>query len=105
MFTDIRFHTVVSVAQAFTPRRVAALRPRIERITADLLDDLAARAPGPVDLVAGYSYQLPMRVIGELFEIPTDRLDQLRAITRSLVSSPTPTSWRSCWAGSTRGRR
>jgi cytochrome P450 len=39
--------------------------------TADLLDDLAARAPGPVDLVAGYSYQLPMRVIGELFGIPT----------------------------------
>jgi 2-hydroxy-5-methyl-1-naphthoate 7-hydroxylase len=64
------------IVQAFTPRRVAALRPRIERITADLLDDLAARAPGPVDLVAGYSYQLPMRVIGELFGIPTDRLDQ-----------------------------
>ncbi|MDY7089322.1 MAG: hypothetical protein SYR96_29970 [Actinomycetota bacterium] len=34
------------IVQAFTPRRVAALRPRIERITADLLDDLAARAPG-----------------------------------------------------------
>lgn len=75
------------IVQAFTPRRVAALRPRIERITADLLDDLAARAPDPVDLVAGYSYQLPMRVIGELFGTPTDRLDQLRAITRSLVSS------------------
>ncbi len=75
------------IVQAFTPRRVAALRPRIERITADLLHDLAARAPGPVDLVAGYSYQLPMRVVGELLGTPTDRLDQLRPITRSLVSS------------------
>jgi cytochrome P450 len=41
------------IVQAFTPMLVAALRPRIERITADLLDDLAAhREPGD-DLTTG----------------------------------------------------
>ncbi|WP_345602821.1 cytochrome P450 family protein [Pseudonocardia adelaidensis] len=53
------------VSRAFTVRRVGALRPRVEEITAGLLDRMAGSAE-PVDLVAGYAYPLPITVICEL---------------------------------------
>ena len=59
------------VSQAFTARRVAALRPRIERITEDLLDQLPAAGPdGVVDLLARFAYPLPHLVLCELAGIP-----------------------------------
>ncbi|MEV0825186.1 cytochrome P450 family protein [Nonomuraea rubra] len=58
------------VSSAFTVRRTAALRPRIEAITAELLDELAAVPPGTVtDLRERYAYPLPIRVICELFGV------------------------------------
>ncbi|MFC0038055.1 cytochrome P450 family protein [Actinomadura rayongensis] len=57
------------VAPAFTARRTAALVPRIEQITAELLDDLAASS-GPVDLRERFAYPLPIRVISELMGLP-----------------------------------
>ncbi|HEX4812013.1 MAG TPA: cytochrome P450 [Nonomuraea sp.] len=58
------------VAGAFTVRRVAELRPRIEAITGGLLEDLAAAPPGTVvDLRDRYAYRLPINVICELFGI------------------------------------
>jgi 2-hydroxy-5-methyl-1-naphthoate 7-hydroxylase len=58
------------IAGAFTTRRIAALRPRIEAITSDLLDELAHLPPDrPVDLREHYTYRLPIQVICELFGI------------------------------------
>ena len=58
------------VAGAFTARRVAALRPRIEAITGDLLNGLdGLPSDRPVDLREHYAYQLPITVICELFGI------------------------------------
>ncbi|MFD9906055.1 cytochrome P450 [Streptomyces sp. NPDC059063] len=52
------------VSGAFTTRRIEALRPRIQQLADDLLDHLAATAPGQVvDLRAQYAQLLPMRVI------------------------------------------
>ncbi|WP_344122174.1 cytochrome P450 [Streptomyces blastmyceticus] len=63
-----RLRTLVS--KAFTARRTAALRPRIEQLTADLLDGLAARPHGtPVDLREDYAYPIPIQVICELFGV------------------------------------
>ncbi|MEU9363281.1 cytochrome P450 [Streptomyces avermitilis] len=57
-------------AAAFTARRTEALRPRVEEITAALLDGLADRPAGEqVDLRAEFAKPLPMRVICELFGI------------------------------------
>ena len=57
-------------AGAFTARRVAALRPRIEAITGALLYGLASLPPDqPVDLREHYAYRLPITVICELFGI------------------------------------
>ncbi|GAA4539460.1 cytochrome P450 [Pseudonocardia xishanensis] len=60
------------VSRAFTVRRVGDLRPRVERIAADLLDGLS----GEADLVEAYAYPLPITVICELVGIPeSDRAD------------------------------
>ncbi|MGI5149975.1 cytochrome P450 family protein [Plantactinospora sp. CA-294935] len=61
------------VAGTFTARRIAALRPRVEAITGDLLTELTALPPDrPVDLRERYAYQLPITVICELFGISDD---------------------------------
>ncbi|WP_373301856.1 cytochrome P450 family protein [Streptomyces netropsis] len=63
----------VLVSKAFTARRTAALRPRIEEMTADLLDGLAAHGPDEiVDLREGYAYPIPIQVICELFGVDDD---------------------------------
>lgn len=59
------------VAKAFTARRTVALRPRIEAITCELLDQLAATPHGQVvDIRAEFAYPLPIQVICELLGIP-----------------------------------
>lgn len=59
------------VAKAFTTRRTAAMRPRIEQLVSGLLDDLAAAGPDTaVDLKAAYCHTLPIAVICELLGIP-----------------------------------
>ncbi|MEU0655416.1 cytochrome P450 [Streptomyces albogriseolus] len=56
---------------AFTARRVARLRPRIEEITSTLLDRMtrAGRDGSPVDLMEAFAYPLPITVICELIGI------------------------------------
>jgi cytochrome P450 len=56
------------VSQAFTPRTVAGLEPRIRAITGDLLD--AVSGEPRVDLVSALAYPLPILVIAELLGIP-----------------------------------
>ncbi len=68
--TDPPDHTRLRrlVSRAFTVRRITALRPRVEAITAALLDELA-RAGDPADLVGTFAYPLPITVICELVGI------------------------------------
>ncbi|MGA4956996.1 cytochrome P450 family protein [Streptomyces lavendulocolor] len=74
------------VAKAFTARRTAALRPRVEEITADLLDRIAGagRDGGTVDLREMYAYPLPIQVISELFGLPEEKREELRTIVDSI---------------------
>ncbi|MGW3564304.1 cytochrome P450 family protein [Streptomyces sp. NPDC000941] len=62
------------VAKAFTGRRTAALRPRIEHLVSRFLDDIAALAAGgpdtAVDLKAAYCHPIPIEVICELLGVP-----------------------------------
>ncbi|MFD2079933.1 Cytochrome P450 [Actinopolymorpha cephalotaxi] len=69
------------VNKAFTSRRVEALRPRIEAITEELLDAMAARgADGePVDLIDAFAFPLPMTVICELLGVPFEDREDFRA--------------------------
>jgi cytochrome P450 len=74
------------VAQAFTARRVAGLRPRVEALTAALLDDLVAAGP-PADLVAGFALPLPITVICELLGVPVADRDRFGDRAARLLSS------------------
>jgi cytochrome P450 len=55
-------------APAFGPRRMADYRPRVERVTADLVD--RAAASGRFDLVSAIAAPLPIAVITDLLGIP-----------------------------------
>ncbi|MGH8795289.1 MAG: cytochrome P450 [Stackebrandtia sp.] len=67
------------VSKAFTPRSVAALRPRVARLADDLVADLAASGP-PADLVATLAAPLSITVIGELFGVAIDERAHFRTL-------------------------
>ncbi|MFD5465974.1 cytochrome P450 [Kitasatospora sp. NPDC127059] len=61
------------MAPSFSPRRVSALRPRIEATTAALVGAFGALAPGEaVDVRRALSLPLTMTVICDLFGVPAD---------------------------------
>ncbi|MFI1863922.1 cytochrome P450 [Streptomyces jumonjinensis] len=58
-------------ARPFTPRRIAALRERVQELTDELLDALEKNG-SPGDLVQGLAHPLPITVISELFAVPPE---------------------------------
>ena len=58
------------VSRAFTPRAVAALRPRIERVATQCLDAVAAR--GRMDVIADLALPVPSTLICEMLGVPVD---------------------------------
>ncbi|MGV9664245.1 cytochrome P450 family protein [Nocardia niigatensis] len=84
--TDPPAHTRLRklVTRAFTPRRVAALGPRIEEITASLLDALEGRAEA--DLLRDFAEPLPITVICELLGVPLEDRADFQDWTRALVA-------------------
>ncbi|MFD3506578.1 cytochrome P450 [Nocardia sp. NPDC058666] len=82
----------LKTAQALAPRRLEELRPVIEQLTADLLDDLeAAGADGaPVDLKEIFAYPLPMRVVGDLMGVAREDHAQLLDWYKKFFSVMTP---------------
>jgi cytochrome P450 len=70
MFLDPPDHTRLRslVSQAFTPRMVESLRPRIQLLVDELLD--AVVGTGEMDVLADLAYPLPTVVICELLGVP-----------------------------------
>jgi cytochrome P450 len=61
------------VSQAFTVRRIAGHRPRVEEIAEELLDRLPGTAvDGAVDLIPHFANLLPSAVLCELVGIPAE---------------------------------
>ena len=71
------------VGRAFTPRRVEALRDRVQELTDGLLEAMPDH--GKVDLVESFAFPLPLQVIYELLGIPTDGSHQLRDMVAGLM--------------------
>ncbi|MFH9606108.1 cytochrome P450 [Streptomyces sp. NPDC017448] len=65
-------------ARAFTPRRVAALAPRIQEVTDGLVSDMLAAEDRRADLVDALAYPLRITVICELLGIPDLDRDSFR---------------------------
>jgi cytochrome P450 len=81
------------VHSAFAPRRVAAMRPMIERITGSLLDDIVGR--DEVDLVQDFAFPLPIFIICELLGFPVEDRSEYRAwSTAVLTHSDDPEDFR-----------
>ena len=73
------------VNQAFTPRMIRRLEPRMEGIAHELLD--AALAQRRVDLVEALTYPLPVIVIAEMIGVPMDHRDQFKEWSDGLVEN------------------
>ena len=71
------------VARGFTPRRVAALEPRIREIAIAHLDPLVGA--GGFDVIADFAGKLPMDVISEMLGVPESDRAQLRTWADLLV--------------------
>jgi cytochrome P450 len=86
LIMDAPDHTRVRglVAKAFTPRRVAALRPRIEAIVDELLAQVQSR--GRMDLIEDFAAPLPAIVIAELLGVPAEDHRQFKQWSSQLVS-------------------
>ncbi|WP_419096005.1 cytochrome P450 family protein [Streptomyces sp. B6(2022)] len=85
-----RLRTLVS--SAFTARRVELLRPRVEAVTAGLLDGLAeaaAAGDGVADLRRHYALPLPLGVICELLGVDPAHQDQLHQLSGLVVATDT----------------
>ncbi|MFI0350878.1 cytochrome P450 [Actinomadura sp. 9N407] len=62
----------------FSPKRMRAFRPRVEELTAGLLDDLAEHG-SPADLHQALALPLPILVICELLGVPYADRERFRA--------------------------
>lgn len=72
------------VTQAFTPKAVEALTPRISELTDELLEGVVSR--GTADLIEALAYPLPVIVISELMGIPAEDRDRFKRWSDVIVS-------------------
>jgi cytochrome P450 len=72
------------VSQAFTPRMIEQLRPRIQQITDELLDKVQPQ--GSMDLITDFAYPLPITVISEMLGIPVADRTSFRTWTRAIMN-------------------
>ncbi|MEV0276545.1 cytochrome P450 [Streptomyces sp. NPDC050610] len=89
--TDQPDHTRLRklVVRAFTPRRVAALEPRVQQLTDELLDAMVADGARGADLVDALAFPLPMSVICELLGVPYADREEFRTWSNFVVG-PAP---------------
>ncbi|KDN23381.1 cytochrome P450 [Amycolatopsis rifamycinica] len=74
------------VSKAFTPRMVEQLTPRIEELTASLID----RAPAEFDLMTALAKPLPVEVIAELLGVPLDDRERFAEWSHAMARALDP---------------
>src|SRR3954447_23834260 len=74
------------VNQAFTPRTVEQLAPRITEICQQLIDKVIDR--GEMDLMQEFAYPLPIAIIAELLGIPVEEQAPSRRWSETLIPGP-----------------
>ncbi|MCV7359488.1 cytochrome P450 [Mycolicibacterium fluoranthenivorans] len=78
IFEDPPIHTTHRklLARMFTPRKIAALEPKIREYCAQALDPLVGS--GKIDFITDFGAIMPMRVISALLGIPEDDQEMIR---------------------------
>ncbi|MFI2641578.1 cytochrome P450 [Streptomyces sp. NPDC018610] len=92
--TDPPDHTRLRklVTREFTGRRIAALEPRVQELTDELVDALTAKPERRADLVDALAFPLPMTVICELLGVPELDRDTFRGWSNDFVAPESPDS-------------
>jgi cytochrome P450 len=90
LFLDPPEHTRIRslFSRAFTPRRVEAMRAKVEALTDEILDELPHGSE--VDLIDALAFPLPVRVIGELVGVPPADRDGYRELVRAMAQTLEP---------------
>ncbi|MFC0042224.1 cytochrome P450 [Actinomadura rayongensis] len=70
----------------FTARRMQELRPRIDQLTGELLDEIERHGP-PADLQRDLATPLPIAVISEVLGVPHDDHRKFRAWTEAATNT------------------
>ncbi|WP_372672713.1 cytochrome P450 family protein [Amycolatopsis kentuckyensis] len=85
IFSDPPRHTRLRnlLVRHFTRTRIEALKPRVEQLTAELVENLPLHQE--VDLITEVAFPLPLYVICELIGVPEDKRGMLRAWTYALM--------------------
>ncbi|MGW7356192.1 cytochrome P450 family protein [Streptomyces sp. NPDC054802] len=73
------------VNSAFTPRRVEALRPKIQDIVETLLDACPTREP--MDLLPAFAFPLPIIVICELLGVPPEERSHMQRLSTTVAQT------------------
>jgi cytochrome P450 len=76
------------LAGHFTARRMKELRPQIDRMVAELLDDMERSGP-PADFVTAFAGPLPSQVICALLGVPDGDRTEFQSNSRTLFSLET----------------
>jgi cytochrome P450 len=76
------------VSKGFTPRTIERLRPRIQQLVDEALDQ--AEGTDPWDLVTELAFPLPFQVISEMLGMPDSDRDQIRDWSHTLVRTLDP---------------
>ena len=75
------------VAKAFNRNKIEGMRPAVERITAQLLDDIDAKVKSGenFDLITDYAEPLPVKIIADLLGFPESEEHLLRPWSQAIV--------------------
>ncbi|CAM3120489.1 cytochrome P450 [Paenibacillus taichungensis] len=71
------------VSKAFTPKYMESLRPRVQQIADELLDQVQAQ--GEMDLVKDYAYPLPIHVISDMLGVPKADRPQIQTWSSAIA--------------------
>jgi cytochrome P450 len=90
VFNDPPLHTRVRklLAAAFTPRALAAMRPRIEALVDGLIERHASA--GRMDLVEDFAFRLPVEVICDMLAVPAGDRAPFRRYSLAILGALEP---------------
>ncbi len=90
LFMDPPDHTRLRglVAKAFTARVVEELRPRVQELVDNQLDEVIGR--GGFELIADLAYPIPVRVISDLLGVPAEDRETFKSWSSALARGLDP---------------
>lgn len=85
-FTDPPTHTRLRmlVNQAFSPKAVASLEGRVQRICDSLVETIRKHGP-EFDVIGDFSYPLPVTVISEMLGVPVEDQDKIKGWSEDVM--------------------